>query len=266
MNDRPEMIAREMLKAHPKGQTYKNLEGELAPSDIAEAYAAQARLIELHASGRTDPARARGKRGGCKIALASKVQQDLCGVDHPIAGAIFNDEIMSSPATVPCSEYHGLGIEFELAVTLSRDLDAQDAPYGTNAILDAVASVHPAFELITDRSADYANLDALTLIADNAWCAGVVLGPAIGHWRGMEIDDLAVRLGWNDEPPVHGVAGLARPVGSLVWVVNLMADMGQALTAGDIVITGSVFQTRRPKAGDRITYRIADQEVVVAFV
>ena len=50
-----------------------------------EAYLAQKLFHEQ--SGRSE-------LGGHKIALASKVQQELCGIDHPIAGGIFKNEIL----------------------------------------------------------------------------------------------------------------------------------------------------------------------------
>ena len=40
----------------------------------------------------------------------------------------------------------------------------------------AVDGVCPAIEIIDDRGADYRSLDAFSLIADNAWNGGIVLG------------------------------------------------------------------------------------------
>ena len=101
--DRLDKIAQTIKAEHEAGNTYKNLPDGLAPNDQAEAYAAQERLHALHAKG------GRGAIGGRKIALASQVQQELCGVDHPIAGGIFADEIVISPAEISLSDYHGLG-------------------------------------------------------------------------------------------------------------------------------------------------------------
>ena len=51
---------------------------------------------------------------------------------------------------------------------------------------DAVVGVCAAMELIDDRNADYASLDAASLVADNSWNAGAVLGDFV-----ETIDDLA---------------------------------------------------------------------------
>ncbi|MGI9463670.1 MAG: 2-keto-4-pentenoate hydratase [Aestuariivirgaceae bacterium] len=251
MSDKVDQIAQAMKAAHEAGEGYRNFDGDLAPGSVAEAYAAQARLHALHA------AQGRGKLGGRKIALASKVQQELCGVDHPIAGGIFADEIMASPASVEAGHYHGLGVEFELAVKLSHDLTGPGGPYSKDMIAASIASVHPAFELIIDRGADYANLDALTMIVDNAWCAGVVLGPELPGWRALDLDELPVALYWNDDPPVAARTGLADPLGSLAWVANLVTSMGATMQASEIVIPSSVIQNRDPVPGDTMRYELA---------
>ena len=78
--DRLEQIAQFMLDQHKSRQNFQNLPQSLMPNDFDEAYKIQ--QIFQRNSGR-------GDLGGFKIALASKVQQELCGIDHPIAGGIF---------------------------------------------------------------------------------------------------------------------------------------------------------------------------------
>lgn len=250
MTDRLTAIAEEIMRQHQSGARFANLTGDLAPRDIDEAYAAQFRLHELHAAG------GRGPLAGRKIALASQVQQELCGVDHPIAGGVFAREILESPATLTLADYHGLGMEFELAVELGEDLTPGAGPFDAAAVREKTASIRPAFEMIVDRGADYANLNALTMAADNAWCAGIVLGPRIEGWREMDVEALPVTLHWNDEAPAAAHVGAADPFGSLAWVANVLTGAGQSLKAGEVVITGSVIKTRAPLVGDRIRYEI----------
>lgn len=261
MTEKIDAIAREIMRQHEAGETYGNLTGDLAPADLAEACAAQFRLHELHAKA------GRGPIGGRKIALASAVQQELCGVDHPIPGGVFANEIHDSPATLTLSDFHGLGLEFELAAVLARDIAPGDGPFDERTIRDAVADLRPAFEMIIDRGADYGDLNALTMIADNAWCAGIVLGPPLADWREADVNALPVALRWNDEPTVEATAGGADPFGSLAWVVGELTGAGRTLAEGEVVITGSVIRTRAPVAGDHVRYRVGDTaEVEVRIV
>lgn len=260
MTDRLDKIAREIIRQHAAGERFANLSGDLAPRDIDEAYAAQFRLHEIHL------AEGRGPLGGRKIALASKVQQELCGVDHPLAGGIFTREILESPAELRLADYHGLGMEFELAVVIGEDIAPGGAPLDRAAARAAASAIRPAFEMIVDRGADYANLNALTMAADNAWGAGVVLGPAINGWRDMDVEAMDVSLHWNDEAAQVAKVGDADPFGSLAWVANVLTAAGQTIRAGEVVITGSVIKTRAPLAGDRIVYRVGDLEEVAVTV
>ncbi len=251
MTDLANEVAAELYRAHSAGESFRPLEGRMCPGDVTEAYRIQQAFQAMHAT-RSD---GRGAIGGRKIALASKVQQELCGIDHPIAGGIFARDIQSSPANIALADYYGLGIEYEIAITLSESLSGPQQQTA-DSIRPLIASVHPAFEMITDRGADYSQLHAMTMIAENAWCAGVVLGPNIGTTP--DIASLPVTLHWNDEPPTHATSAAADPLGSLAWVVNLVTSMGETIEAGQPIITGSVMKTRYPVAGDQIRFAIDD--------
>ena len=123
--DRLEQIAQFMLDQHKSRQNFQNLPQSLMPNDFDEAYKIQ--QIFQRNSGR-------GDLGGFKIALASKVQQELCGIDHPIAGGIFANEIKTSPAIFELQNFHGLGLEFEIAVTISDDLKPEMGPFNNQNI------------------------------------------------------------------------------------------------------------------------------------
>lgn len=260
MTDRTEAIAAEIMRQHEAGERFRNLAGALAPRDMKEAYAAQFRLHEMHETG------GRGPLGGRKIALASKVLQELCGLDQPLAGGLFAREILASPATVRLADRHGLGLEFELAAKLGADIGPGDGPFDAASIRDRVASIHPALEIIIDREADYSDLSGLSMAADNAWSGGAVIGPAIPGWRDLDVDALTGALIWNGEPAGAARIGDADPFGSLAWVAGVVTAAGGSLKAGDIVITGSVIRTRAPVVGDHVVYRIGDgQEAAISI-
>ena len=76
------------------------------------------------------------------------MQQELCGIDHPIAGGIFESEIYNSPFEVNFASYHGLGLEFELAMEISEDLNSKSIKFDENNVLDYISNIYSAFELI----------------------------------------------------------------------------------------------------------------------
>ena len=159
-------IANYLIKEHRNKINFKTLPTDLLPANMNEAYLAQQSFHEQ--SGR-------GELGGHKIALASKVQQELCGIDHPIAGGIFKNEIFNSPHNIEIQNYHGLGLEFELAMEISSDLDGSIGKLNENTVKNYISNIYTAFELIIDRNADYSKINALTMTADNVWCGGCLL-------------------------------------------------------------------------------------------
>jgi 2-keto-4-pentenoate hydratase len=256
--DRLKQIAKFMLDQHKSKQNFQNLPETLMPKNLNEAYKIQE--IFQKNSGR-------GQLGGFKIALASKVQQELCGIDHPIAGGIFANEIKSSPETFDLDNFHGLGLEFELAVTLSDDLKPGMEPFDKNNIKQFIKSLSPAFELIIDRDADYSNINPLTMITDNAWCSGIVLGKELSNWEKLNLDVIRSQLLWNDEAPQDAMIKDANPLESLSWVSNLLTSLGRTIPKDSVIITGSVIKTRAPNKGDHIIYKVEDlSEVEIKII
>ena len=247
--DRMEEIAQFMLNQHKSQQNFQNLPQTLMPENFEEAYETQ-KIFQKNSG--------RGELGGFKIALASKVQQELCGIDHPIAGGIFANEIKTSPAIFELENFHGLGLEFELAVTLSDDLKPGMEPFDKDNIKQFIKSLSPAFELIIDRNADYSNINPLTMITDNAWCSGIVLGKELPNWEKLNLDIIRSKLLWNNDAPQNAMIKDANPLESLAWVSNLLISLGRTIPKDSIIITGSVIKTRAPNKGDHIIYKIED--------
>ena len=133
-------------------------------------------------------------------------------------------------------------------------------------MLDHVDEIYPAFELIIDRDADYTDLSALTLIADNAWSGGVVLGNSIKNWQSLDFSKLKSTLYWNNEAPVEAKIIDANPLTSLEWVINHLGNMGHEIPKDSIIITGSVLKTRKPLKKDKVIYKVdelAEVEVLI---
>ena len=144
----------------------------------------------------------------------------------------------------------------------------QDAPFALGDAAARIAACMPAFELIEDRHADHDDVDALSILVDNAWCAGVVLGPRRSDWQELDFAGTPVSLRVNDGPPATAVTGAAmgNPLNSLVWLANQLASRGTTLEAGMVVMTGSTLATQFPAAGDRFVYEIEGLGAVEAAI
>lgn len=248
--DRVERMAEKVAADLAARAPYEPLSGDLQPRDLAEAYRVQCAVQERLTA-------TRGAIAGRKIALSSTAMQEMCGIPHPVAGVFFARDVLPSPATVSAAAFRRLGVEFELAFEIARDIPAAGAPQSPETVRALVAAVRPAFELVDDRGADYGAIDAFTLVAGNAWCSGVVLGEPIGGWEELDIENLPASVNQEGRDPEQTSTGAAAPLTSLAWVLNFMRTQKLAVGAGEHVITGSTVRTRFPAPGDRLGYDIA---------
>lgn len=251
----PETIdatARACFEVHGSRTRYRPLDPALRAAPLDDAYRIQDALHRLMADA------GRGEIVGWKIALTSKAMQQMTGVDQPAAGAIFSKVVHPSPARIDLAAYHHLGVEFEVAVRLADDLPASGAPWTRASVAGRVAACLTAFELVEDGGADYKTLDAFTLVAQNTWNGGVVLGAPVTEWRGFDLEGAVTRCWINDQPGGQGKTGdaLGHPLEAVAWLANLLNRRGRTLHRGMIVMTGSSITTKFPAPGDRVRFAI----------
>ena len=239
--------ARFLDEAHRIRARYQNLPEGIAPTNFDEAYAAQEALCALW-EPRLGPV------AGRKIAVTTRVMQELMGIDHPCGGTIFASRVHKSPGTVAKGDFVNVRVECELAVRLACDLPKGAQPYTRETVRPAVGEVMAAFELIEDRHADYKASRALSLIADNAWNGGIVIGAAKSPPGGSDLNGIAGVLRRNGKEEAAGKTD--DPMGALAWLANLAADRGRPMTVGMVVITGSVVATIDIAAGERLDFAL----------
>ena len=192
-----------------------------APADLAEAYAIQ-QAVQA----------ALGPVGGWKVGSPAP-GQFTCA---PIPAA----RIGGSPATIDQSECPDRGVEAEIAVRIGTALPPRDRPYTPDEVLAAIASAHPAIELLQSRYSDVDAVDPLTNMADVLSNHGLVLGPAIASWQSIDLSRETVQVIVNGAEVKRGTgnpAGAMLPL--LVWLANEGAHWAGGLKAGDVVTTGS---------------------------
>ena len=244
----PAAAARFIADAHRTRAAYRNLPDDIGPRTVAEAYASQEALQPLW-----EPLY--GKVAGLKIATTTKVMQALMGIDHPCGGMIYARRIHASPATIRLDGFKHMVVECELAVRLGTDLPGVAGGYTRESVRPAIRAVMPAFELIEDRNAVYKATRALSLIADNAWNGGIVLGAETALAKSLELDGIAGTLSAGGT--TRGAGKTDDPLGALAWVANLAIERGRPMTAGMVVITGSVIPTLAIAPGERFEFTLA---------
>ncbi len=240
MDEGVHKAAEVLMREHAEGVTYKPFAAAFGIGSVDHAYAVQREYVRLQTQGRTTVA------AGYKIGLTSKRMQEMCGIDSPIAGVALRDRVHASGANLRAAAYGRMGLEFEIAVRLKRDLVSAGQPPTLSEVAAAVDGVCPAVEIIDDRGADYRTLDALSLIADNGWNGGIVVGTFAKSWPDLAQIEGVVSVDGDVIDRGFGRDVLGHPFHAVAWLVAHLAGQGTCLRAGDIVMTGSVVTTKFP--------------------
>jgi 2-keto-4-pentenoate hydratase len=243
-------IAQMLIDEHRRGVKYRPFAAACGIADVAEAYAVQREYVRLLLAAHG------GETAGYKIGLTTKRMQAMCNIDSPVAGVILKDRVHASGVRLPLSVYGRVGLEFEIAVRIGRDLRPNGQTPTLAEVADAVEAVAPAVEIIDDRGADYRELDALSLIADNAWNGGIVLGPFVRPPPDLAAAEAVVSLNSTIIDRGFGRDVLGHPFHSVAWLATHLAGAGTALHAGDIVMTGSLVTTKFPDKSSAYRYEL----------
>lgn len=224
----------------------------LRPADLDAAYRIQARVHEALAGDRF------GRRIGWKIACTTKVMQDYLGIHTPCSAALFEGTRFHSGVRLPAGDFRRLGIECEIAVRFAEAVPPE-ATADRDRIAAAIGSVHAAIELVDDRYADWRITEAPTLVADDFFAAGCVVGDAVSP---KEVGDLAALAGITRINGVEAGRGmgadvLGHPLNALAFLAASLAARGRRIEAGEIVLTGSLVETRWIEPGDRAEIEIS---------
>ncbi|HET7714339.1 MAG TPA: fumarylacetoacetate hydrolase family protein [Bauldia sp.] len=238
--------ADEIARARLEGRRLGPLHPFLRPADEAAAYAVQAALHE-----RLEPTL--GRRIGYKIGCTTPVMQEYLGIHSPCAAGVFERGVHRSGVTLRHDDYRRIGVECEIAVRLGRDLPAGRKPITADRAGEAVAAYMAAIEIVDDRYEDWRKTDTPTLIADDFFAAGCVLGEPVTD-PGNPADLVGtttingVEVGRGEGRDVMG-----NPLNALAWIAASLAQRGKHLREGEIVLLGSLVETKWLAPGDRVT-------------
>jgi 2-keto-4-pentenoate hydratase len=254
--------AAEIIAAARRGRTPLGpLPANAAPRSEAEGYLIQHALHRLLASDI-------GASVGYKIGCTSAVMQQYLGIPHPCSGGVFAKGVFQSGASLPARDFVKVGVECEIAVKLARDLSATEAPFTAEWVAESIEAYIPAIEIVDDRYADWQTLGAPTLVADDFFAAGCVLGKPVSRSAAPDLLHVVGRADINGVEAGRGTGAdvLGHPHNALAWLANHLAAEGRGLCAGQIVLTGSLVKTVWLEAGDKVVMKLAGLgKVAVTF-
>lgn len=222
------LAARTLVKARRSGQRIEVLPDGAVPASEADAYHVQDTVAAFH-----------GERvGAWKVGATHPNAQAGLGVSGPVASRLFAQALLEGDQELH-DDFVIRGVEAEYAFLLGADLPPEGAPYTREAIAAAVASVHPAIEVVDTRFT--AAQQGPLAVADNVNDAWWTRGEGVTDWQNLDMVNAPVNMYINGERVVAGSGAevLGDPMVSLTWIVNEHASAREGLRAGQFITTGS---------------------------
>jgi 2-oxo-3-hexenedioate decarboxylase/2-keto-4-pentenoate hydratase len=240
--------AAETIAAARRSRTpLERLAAGIAPDTEADGYLIQDAVHELLAADV-------GARVGYKIGCTSAVMQQYLDIPHPCGGGVFAKGVHDSGVSLNTKDFIRVGVECEIAVRLARDLAATEEPFTAEWVAEAVDAYYPAIEIVDDRYVNWETMGAPTLVADDFFAAGCVLGQPVPRSSAPDLLKVIGRALINGKAVGQGTGAdvLGHPHHALAWLANHLAAGAKGLRAGEIVLTGSLVKTAWLNAGDEV--------------
>lgn len=214
---------------------------------VADGYAIQERVLEERRPDEGAPV-------GYKIGFTSAAIRDEVGIGEPAFGRILRDTVVT-PGPVAVDDMVAPQVEAEVGFLLGDDLDAGATP---PAVLAATEAVVPVIEVVDARVSDW-DVRAPEAIADNALSGLVVTGEQVRDPTSLDLALEGMRVLKDGTQVATGIGAdvLEGPANAVAWLADTLAERDAALSAGDLVITGSATPLVSLDPGDVIEVRFA---------
>jgi 2-keto-4-pentenoate hydratase len=213
--------AAQALAAARTGQPIPAIPDAARPQSEADSYAIQDAV--MHRLGE--------RAGGWKVGYSPE-GGIFCAPIHA-------SKVFASPANLPASGFHVIGIECEIGFRVNQAFNQRALPYGRDEIVSA-SSLHPTIEIVDSRYRDFRSLDRLQVLADNFSNGALVYGAVASNWQGMDLVHPPIEV-TADGRSFAECTGLRAgdPITLLVELVNFVANKRGGVPSGAFITTGT---------------------------
>jgi 2-keto-4-pentenoate hydratase len=231
-----------LLEARRTAVPIADLPADLQPVSLEEAYFVQDAMVRA-----IEPEEGHNV-GGWKVGAPSLDATPIFA-PMPFLWIADNASLLAGP------QCRLRGLEAEVAFLIGADLPPRDTPYAREEIVAAIASCHPAIEVLEAGLAEPSKVARFTMIADMQMHGGFVHGPAVPDWQQIDFASESVKLAVDDVVQVERTASNTAGT-DLLRLVLYLANEGAARTGGlkrgSWITTGSWTGNTFASAGSRV--------------
>jgi 2-keto-4-pentenoate hydratase len=179
-------------------------------------------------------------RLGYKIGSSSAASQRPFGLEEPVYAGIFSDTCADTLTAALARPMVEPSLECEIAFQLRADIDGADPNLSPATIADAVGVCRVACEIIDRRYGDALAVGVPSLLADDFFHAGFVLGPVNPDWRRLDLRTLDGAIEIDGRRVTGNAADTLDALEATRWLARKLAAAGTRLCAGEIILTGTL--------------------------
>ncbi|MCL6626233.1 2-keto-4-pentenoate hydratase [Alicyclobacillus shizuokensis] len=236
-------IAEEVWRHQANAAEMEKLTQRYSGLTVADAYEIQ-RLNAERAVSEGDVL------AGWKMGLTSRAKQLSVGVEEPIYGRLFGSREMTDGKLSLTGLIHPR-VEPELAFVFKHRLAGPQVT--ARDVWLATECVMPAVEIIDSRYRDF-SFTLVDVVADNASFARFLLADRAYSPYHCAWDEVGVAVRQNGEVKQTGAgaAVLGHPVRAVVQLARMLAQVGQAVEPGMVVLTGGITEAIHLHRGDEV--------------
>lgn len=183
---------------------------------------------------------------GWKLGMGVPAAMEKLGTDAPLVGYLLAPGRVESGSTVDISGWDNAKLEPEIAVHMAADLGAGATREDAEA---AIAGLGVAIELV-DLDASVG--DPEEILAADIYQRHVLLGPLREGATPSGVTARITKGGEEAAAADDATAATGDPVELVIHVATTLAEAGEGLRAGDVVICGSVVPALDIAPGDEV--------------
>lgn len=220
----------------------------IGSADLVAAYSVQRRVDEIRRQ-------AGAVVVGRKIGLTSVAVQQQLGVDQPDLGVLYADMDFAAGGEIPMDRLIQPKVEAEVGFVLGADLI--DGPLDSAQVRGAIDYAVAAIEICDSRVESW-DIKFGDTVADNASSGVYVLGTERRTLAEVEPADVVMSMTIDGTEVSSGVgtACLGDPIEAVVWLARTARELGQPLTAGQVILSGALGPMAPVAAGNVVTVNI----------
>ena len=176
---------------------------------------------------------------GWKVGMGAPASMRKLGLQAPLVGFLMQRALLAPGSTVSLKSYSKPVMEPEIAVRMARNLPAGATEAATAT---AIKEIGPAIEIADlDLSPEPDNLDRV--LAGDIFQRQVALSAATRAGGGTAgLTSRLVRRGMEAARSTDPEALTGKLLDIVAHVATVVAAFGETLSAGDVIITGSITQ------------------------